>query len=118
MPYVLTNEALELPEDVLEMFESEYYSTADPNEKKFTSHVIYLYTEATIHNNVILHAHPNFGGSGPIYDFAVVPGSILMDQNVDAIAQSLPDQNECPMLGRALWRVNVLFSSFRSLFDC
>jgi hypothetical protein len=24
----------------------------------------------------------------------------------------------CPMLGGAWWRLNVLFSSFRSLFDC
>jgi hypothetical protein len=101
MPYVSTKEALELPEDVLEMFEMEYYSCAETTRpltecemNQYTSRVIYLYTEATIHNNVILRAHPNYGGSGPIYDFALVPGSMMTDKNEDTIVPSLPDQNE------------------------
>jgi hypothetical protein len=29
-----------------------------------------------------------------VYDFAIVPGSMLTDKNEDAIGPSLPDQNE------------------------
>jgi hypothetical protein len=91
MPYVTTKSPLELAPDVLEIFEMEYFTDQEythDKENELTRRVICVYTEAMVNQNVIIRAHPNYAGAGPIYDFGIVPS------NITDIPNNKDDDNE------------------------
>jgi hypothetical protein len=107
MPYVRTKTPLELSDDVLEMFEMEYFSDHEQThdkENKLTRPIICVYTEAMVNRNVTIRAHPNYAGAGSIYDFAIVPSintdvpNNKADENESYISELFPNHVPCRIL--------------------
>jgi hypothetical protein len=84
MSYVQTKTPLFLPQHILDLYKEEYFIIHDNNnpsdgdassddDDSYINQCIPVYTEITLANGETIRCHPNFGGSGPIYDFAVVP---------------------------------------------
>jgi hypothetical protein len=82
MPYVRTKQPLFLPQDIVELYEDEYFVPSDDTEgwsaqdiERCRNLQIKVYTEVKLSTGIILRAHPNYGGDGPLYDFGIVPGA-------------------------------------------
>jgi hypothetical protein len=84
MSYVQTKTPLFLPQHILDLYKEEYFiihdtnnpSDGDVSSEDEDSNInirIPVYTEITLANGETIRCHPNFGGSGPIYDFALAP---------------------------------------------
>jgi hypothetical protein len=84
MSYVVTKTPLFLPQHILDLYKEEYFiihdtnnpSDCDVSSEDEDSNInirIPVYTEITLANVETIRCHPNYGGSGPIYDFVLVP---------------------------------------------
>jgi hypothetical protein len=84
MSYVQTKTPLLLPHHILDLYKEEYFISDDihnPSDGELSTdddtgsinQSIPVYTEINLANGDMIRCHPNFGGSGPIYDFALVP---------------------------------------------
>lgn len=101
MKYVTTKRVLQLPEDTIDLYALEYYTPGQVNQPLTDKEIeflsereIYVYTEARLSSGEIVRAHPNYGGAGPMYDCAIIPG-VLMD-NISSFndLNSTKDTNE------------------------
>jgi hypothetical protein len=83
MSYVQTKIPLCLPQHIIDLYAEEYFSfhendiSSDAELSDFSdsdmNQRIPVNTEIILANGETIRCHPNFGGSGPIYDFAMVP---------------------------------------------
>jgi hypothetical protein len=79
----------------MEYFTDQEYTHDKENE--LTRRVIFVYTEAMVNQNVIIRAHTNYAGAGPIYDFGIVPSNIT-DINETHISQLFRNHVPCRIL--------------------
>jgi hypothetical protein len=95
------------------MYESEYYAHHMDDDDSWTEERIQslldlriqVYTESRTESGEIVRAHPNYGGAGPVYDFAIIPGDIGEEQsegnedtNESHIGDSYPNHVPCRVL--------------------
>jgi hypothetical protein len=114
MKYIVTKKPLLLPFDILDMYESEYYAHHMDDDDSWTEERIQslldlriqVYKESrTESGEILVCAHPNYGGAGPVYDFAIIPGKIgeeesegNEDTNESHIGDSYPNHVPCRVL--------------------
>jgi hypothetical protein len=62
-------ESVTLPEAILEIFYEEYYQNLSAQQ---TMPIIMGYTEYMLPSGELIRAHPNYGGKGALYDWAII----------------------------------------------
>jgi hypothetical protein len=106
MSYVQTKIPLCLPQHIIDLYAEEYFSfhendiSSDAELSDFSdsdmNQRIPVYTEITLANGKTIRCHPNFGGSGPIYDFAMVPRLLSAPEPTPASRKKTNKKKENP----------------------
>jgi hypothetical protein len=63
-------DSVTLPQGIIDIFFEEFFQ--DSTEEGDNSPIIRGYTEYRIPSGELVRAHPNYGGKGPLYDWAVI----------------------------------------------
>jgi hypothetical protein len=94
----LSSDSVALPYSILEILDEEFFQNADPIKH---NPVIHGYTEYRLSTGEIVRAHPNYGGKGPIYDWAIIKDPTdRYDYLHQATIPQLLDQHNNPILSR------------------
>jgi hypothetical protein len=102
-PYVsaewLTSaESVILPDAILEIFFEEYFQNLSAQQ---TMPIILGYTEYKLHSGELIRAHPNYGGKGALYDWAIiVDPADRYDYLLGTRIPQLVDEDGSPCLSR------------------